>query len=164
MAITEAIGEKVAKSKSITITDYRGLTTAQLLDLRQKLLDLDAEYQVTKNTLLCRALAKEGHDVESELVEGPTATLFSYGDEVAPIKALSSFAKLMKLPVIKGGYLGKEFLRAERLEALAKLPNKEVLVSQVMGTINAPITGLVNVLQANIQNLLFALNAIKDAR
>lgn len=164
VAISESIGQKVARSKSITITDYRGLTTAQLLELRQKLAQANAEFQVTKNTLLRRALQGQGYEVSDEVVEGPSATLFSYEDEVTPLKALTTFAKTTKLPSIKGGYLGKEFLNAQRVEALAKLPTKEVLIAQLMGTINAPVQGLVSVLQGNIRNLVYVLNAIRDSK
>lgn len=164
VSISLGISEKVAKSKSITVTDYRGLTTSQLLELRQKLADLSAEYQVTKNTLLRRALQSNGLTVPGDLTDGPSATLFSYDDEVAPLKVLATFAKTTKLPTIKGGFLAKDFLSAERVEALAKLPSKEVLIAQLLGTVQAPATSLVYVLQANIRSLVYALNAIKETK
>lgn len=164
VSITQGISEKVAKSKSITVTDYRGLNTSQLLALRQKLANLSAEYQITKNTLLRRALESNGLEVPSDLTDGPSATLFSYEDEIAPLRALSVFAKTTKLPTIKGGFLDKDFLSAKKVEALAELPSKEALIAQLLGTVQAPTANLVFVLQANIRNLVYALAAIKDTK
>lgn len=164
ITITATLADKLNGAKSIVMTDYRGLTTAQLLELRQKLAQAKADYTITKNTLLRRALIQKGLEIERETLEGPTACLFSYEDEVAPLKVLVTFAQATQLPKVKGGYLGQSFLSAQRVTALSKLPTKEVLLVQLMGTIQAPTVGLVQVLNGNIRNLVYALNAIKDKK
>lgn len=162
MAITDSIADKLAGAKSIIVTDYRGLNTAQLLDLRQKLAEVAADFQITKNTLLKRALRTKGFEIKEEILNGPTAVLVAREDEVAPLKTLMQFIKLTQLPVVKAGYIGKDVLRADQVVSLAKLPSKYVLVAQVVGTMQAPISGMLNVLQANTRNLIYALNAIKE--
>lgn len=162
MTITEGLAEKIARAKSIVLTDYRGLNMVQLAELRNKLRKSDAEFTVTKNTLLKRALKDQGYPVDEAMLEGPSATLFAYGDEVAPIKELVNFGKVTKLPAVKAGYLGKDFLNSSRVDALAKLPSRDALLGQTVGVLQAPISAFVNVLQANIRSLVYVLQAVKD--
>ncbi len=164
MDIASNLYEKLQKAKSVVVTDYRGLTTAQLLELRQKLADVSGEYTVTKNTLLQRALTQNGQELHNEVLEGPSATLLAYDDEVSPVKTLTTFAKTVQLPKIKGGYFDGQFLSAEQVDRLAKLPGKDALRGQVVGTIQAPIYNFVSVLQGNIRNLVYVLNGIKEAK
>lgn len=162
MEITSEISEKIEQAKSLIITDYRGLNTAQLLELRQKLVGVKAEYQIVKNTLVKRALRSKGMTVRDESLSGPTALLFSYEDEITPIKSLIQYIRTTQLPIIKSGYFGKDAISGKQVESLAKLPSKDQLIGQVVGTLNAPIQGVVNVLQANIRNLVYVLSAAKD--
>ncbi|OGD63013.1 50S ribosomal protein L10 [Candidatus Beckwithbacteria bacterium RBG_13_42_9] len=157
----EALKEKAAKAKSIALTDYRGLTVAQMTNLRNKVREAGGELHVAKNTLLKLALQSDELN-QTNALEGPTLTLFAYEDEVAPIKAIVDFAKENELPHLKAGFLGQDFLNKEKLLALAKLPAREQLYAHLVGQLNAPISGFVNVLSANIRNLVYVLSAIKD--
>lgn len=156
---------KIAKAKSIVVTDYRGLTMVQLQELRSAL-GTSGEFTVAKNTILARALNEHGvADATADTFAGPSAVLFSYDDEVGPLKVLVKFAATAQSrPVIKGGLLENNILSADRINALSKLPSKEVLRGQVVGALVAPLTGLVGVLNANIRNLVYALNQIKEQK
>lgn len=157
--------DKVAKAKSLVFSDYRGLTVAQTQELKKKLKTEKGELVVTKNTLMLRSLSEAGLPLpESKLLEGPTATLFAYEDEAAPLKALVAFAKTAGLPSIKAGIVEKMIMTKEMVEQFSKLPGKDVLRAKVVGTLNAPVYGLVTVLQGNINKLVYTLDAIRNSK
>lgn len=156
------LSDKLNRSKSVVLTDYRGLTVSQLDDLRKKVEAAGAEFEVTKNTLLSRSLGEK--EVPAEALEGPTATLFAYQDEVAPLKALSDFIKANSLPVIKVGFLGKELLDAVRVSELAKLPSREVLLGKLVGSLKGSQYGLVNALSGNMRKLVYALGSVAKSK
>lgn len=139
----------------------------QVEDLRKKVEDAGGIFMIAKNTLL--KLAEEKSNVsrdleQAEILKGPTATLFCTEDETSPIKALVDFAKEWELPTVKGGFLQKEFLSANQLQILAKLPGRQVLLSHVKTTIKSPLFSLVNILNVNLYKLICALNNVKDKR
>lgn len=154
--------DKLNRAKSVVLTDYRGLTVAQLDDLRKKVETVGAEFEVTKNTLLSRSLGSK--EVPAETLEGPTATLFAYADALAPLKALADFIKANSLPVIKVGFLGKDLLTAVQVGELAKLPSREVLLGRLVGSLKGSQYGLVNVLSGNIRKLVYALDAVARSK
>lgn len=156
--------QQMQEAKAVVFTDYRGLTVAQLDTLRTELSKHDATLEVTKNSLMSIAAKKADKEVEAEVLQGPTATLFAFGDEVAPLKALADFAKEAELPTVKAGFLGNVALSAAQVSSLASLPSREVLIAKTVGTIKAPLTGLVNVLQGNTRGLVYALAAIRDQK
>jgi large subunit ribosomal protein L10 len=156
--------EKLNKAKTVVLTDQSGLSVSLSSELKKKLRAVDAESIVTKNTLLKIASKQTGHSIPEEALEGPTSALFGYGDEIAPIKELTTFAKTNEKPTIKLGFLGKDLLSSERLTSLAKLPSNEVLRGQVVGCLYTPLYGVVGVLNANIRNLVFTISAIKDKK
>lgn len=164
------ISEKLSRSKSVVFTDYRGMTMKQLSDLRNKLQDQDAEFNVTKNTLLSLALKEaELPNPPKEVGEGPTATLFSYGDEVSPIKTLVKSLKDAQIGPsttlrIKGGFLDALVLDALTINKLASLPSKQELQGKVVGSLAFPLYGIVGVLQANLRNLVYAVDQIRIKR
>jgi len=164
VSLTE-LKEKVSRAKSMVMTDYRGLTMLKLQELRSTL-GRSAEYTVAKNTILAKALNEAGIDsVTADTFVGPTAVLFSYEDEVGPLKVLTKFSLTSnELPALKGGILDKLVLSKDRVKALSKLPSKDQLRAQVVGTLAAPLTGLVTVLNGNIRNLVYALNQIKEQK
>jgi large subunit ribosomal protein L10 len=159
------IKEKISKAKSLVMTDYRGLTMVQLSELRSTLGE-SGEFSVTKNTILARALNEAGMmDVTADTFAGPTAVLFSYEDEVGPIKVLTKFSTTANsLPTIKCGVIDSAVLDAARVVQLSKLPGKQELRGQVVGTLAAPLSGFVSVLNGNIRNLVYALQAISDKK
>lgn len=156
------LSDKFNRAKSVVLTDYRGLTVTQLDDLRKKVEAAGAEYEITKNTLVSRSVGEK--KVPAEALEGPTATLFSFADEVAPLKALQDFIKVNNLPTIKVGFLGKELLDSARVSELAKLPGKEILLGKLVGSLKGAQYGLVNVLSGNFRKLVYTLDAVARAK
>lgn len=153
--VTE-LTDKVAKAKSIVLADYTGLKHKQLEDLRKNLKKLDAQFVVTKNTLLARAGLPKG--------EGSTAALFSFSDEVAPLKELLKFFKTAAAGKTKGGLLGTTVLTEEDVTRLSKLPARPQLLSMLVGQLNAPIQGLHYALNWNLNKLVWGLNAVKNKK
>lgn len=156
---------KLQKAKSIVLADYAGLTVNLQRELRQKLKLVAGELIVVKNTLLKLAFEAEKYRLPPELeaaLQGPTIILLAYEDEIAPLKILAEFAKDHDLPKIKAGFLAKEPLTAQQLNTLAELPTKIELLTKTVATLKSPLFGFVNVLSANIRNLLYALRAIRQ--
>ena len=164
--VTELTG-KIAKAKSIVLADYRGLKHKQLEELRKALKKTDAEFTVTKNTLLKRALSDPASSAgESkgilELLKESTAALFSYRDEVAPLTVLLKFFKTAGFGKAKGGLLGDTLLTETDIATLATLPSRPILLAKLVGQFNAPIQGLHDALNWNLNKLVWALNSIKE--
>lgn len=155
-----ALDEKVRRAKTIAFVDYHGLTVGQVSNLRDKIKVAGGEMTVAKNTLVKRALLKNNLPDTSSRLAGPTATVFSYEDETAPIKAIAESIKLTGLPKFKFGFFGQNILDSTGLENLAKIPGREILQGQVVNLIAAPLKGMVNVLNANIRNLAVVLDQI----
>lgn len=162
--IIQEILEKINQSKSIVITDYRGLNVAQVTELRAKLREAGVEYKVLKNTMVRFAANEAGIEGLDDILTGPTAVAFGLTDAVAPAKILSDFAKANDKLQIKAGVLDKKVLTPDNVKALADIPPREVLLSMVLRGMQGPISGLVNVLQGNIRNLVYALAAIQEKK
>ena len=158
--------ENLEKSKLTILTDYRGLKTSDLDQLRGELLQTNSEYNVTKNTLLLRALKETHKDslVNQEALNGPTATLFAYGDEITPVKSLLKLIKNLGLPVIKSGMLGTQAITPSQVQELGKLPAREVLLGKLVGGLSSPLYGIVNVLSGNLRKLVYVLNAVREVK
>jgi len=155
--------EKLDKATALVFADYKGLTMKQLSDLRHKLRDLDAEFTITKNSLLERAMPTT-YNLPPTTYQNPTATLFAYDDQISPIKILVKALKDAAIGKIKMGFLGDESLDEIRITQLASLPTKIELRGQTVGILVAPLQGMVAVLQGNLRNLVYALNGIKEKR
>lgn len=156
-ATVELLKEKFDRSKSVVFADYRGLTMATLSELRKKLREQEAELSVTKNSLIHLAEPKVSLD-------GPTATLFSYDDEISPIKTLVKTLKDSGLGKVKAGILGDDLLDEYQVISLSNLPTKDELRGKTVGVLVAPLQGMVGVLQANLRNLVYALSEIQKMR
>ncbi len=159
-----SLKDKLSRANSVVLTDQSGLSVALASELKKKLKAVDAETIVAKNTLIKIASSELDIDFPEEALNGPTAALFAYGDEVAPLKELAAFAKTNEKPVIKAGLLGTTILSVERVTQLAKLPTKDVLRAKVVGSLASPLYGIVGVLNGNIRNLVYTINAIKDQK
>jgi len=163
--IVQAIQEKVAKSQIGILTDFKGLKVEDMTRLRRQLQEAGAELRVVKNTLLRRAGADDSP--LAPLVShatGPNALTLGYADPVAVTKVLIKFAHEKPQLMIKAGALGGQALTPKDLEALSKLPAREVLLSQLLGVLQGVPTGLVTVLAGVIRNLLNVLVALKDKK
>ncbi len=159
-----SVTEKLGRTKSVFLTEYHGLTSEQLNELRSKIKEAGGELLVIKNTLLKLALAKQGKELSIEQLAGPTATLLAYNDELAPLKEVAESNKIFGLPSYKIGFLGHDILDAAAIETLAKLPGKQVLQGKVVGALISPIYGIAGVLNANLRNLVFALDQIREQK
>ena len=158
------IQEKIEKSQSVMFLDYRGLNVAEVTELRNKMRAAGVEYKVIKNTMIRRAAEKAGIEGLDDVLEGPTAVAFGYADPVAPAKILVDFIEDTKKTNLKGGVLAGKAMSEAEIKNLASLPSKEELIAKMLGSLNAPITGLVMALSGVPRNLVYALNAIKEKK
>lgn len=162
--IVEELVEKFKHNTIAFFTDFRGISVTDSNMLRRSLKKENAEYTVAKKTLFDRALAKSGIEFISKKLEGEVGVALAYGDQVAPAKALVKFAKGHETFKILAALLAGRVLSAKEVVALAKLPNREVLLAQMLSAMQAPIRGLAVVLQANIRNLATVLNKVKEQK
>jgi len=163
-AVIEEVAAQISESEAVFAVDYRGISVPQAADLRTKLRDADASFRVVKNTLTERAADKAGADGLKELLQGPTAMTFVRGDAAAAAKALSDFRRSTggQLLEFKGGWMNGAALGAPEIEAIAKLPSREVLYGRLVGMVASPLTGLVVSLNGLIGGLARQLQAIAD--
>ena len=150
--------EKLAKAKSVVFADYKGLTMKQLSSLRDNLREQNAEFAITKNSLLQRALPASNFQLPASSLTGPTATLFAYDDEISPIKTLVKAFKDFTIGKVKSGFLGTESLDEAKIIQLSQLPSKMELRGKTVGVLVAPLHGILSVLQGNLRNLVYALS------
>lgn len=148
----------------VVLTDYRGLSVAQISNLRRMLKQEGAKYKVVKNTLALLAARKAGLDALEQYLEGPTAIAYGYDDPVTPVKLLVKFAKENDQLSIKGGVLEKNVINENELWRLAELPSRDVLLAKTLGSFQAPLVGFLSVLQGNIRKLVYVLNAVKEQK
>jgi large subunit ribosomal protein L10 len=162
--IAEDLQERFKKSAIVILTDYKGLDVSAMNTLRRKLRDANTEYQVAKNSLLVRA--SEGNDVTliKDQFKGPSGIALSYDDPVAPAKVLTDFLKENKKFEIKVGVLNGKVIDFDGIKALSSLPSREVLLAQVLSTMNAVPTSLVTALSDVPRRMVNVLQAIKDQK
>jgi large subunit ribosomal protein L10 len=162
--IAEDLHDRFSRSVVIVVTDYKGLDVAAMNDLRRKLRAEAVEYRVVKNSLLVRA----ADDTEAALIKkhfkGPSAVAISYEDPVAPAKVLTQFAKENDKLGIKIGVLNGKVLDVNAIKELASLPGREVLLAQLLATLNAVPTSFVRVLAEIPRSMLNVLAAIRDQK
>lgn len=151
--------DKMSHSGAIILTDYRGLTVTDMTRLRRDLREVDGAFQVVKNTLFDRAMKEAGFPVPTEALEGPLAIGYCLG-EVPPVaKVLTDFAKQTNMLEIKGAILGARLLDADGVKNLAALPPREILLAQLLGAIQGPMSGLVSTITAPMRELVQVLQA-----
>ncbi len=160
--VVAELSESIKASCTGVIVNYKGITVAEDTKLRKDLREAGDEYKVVKNTLLSRALKDAGIEGLDSVLEGTTAIAFSKDNYVSGAQILAKFADTNKNFEIKAGFVDGGVIDAEGVKNLAKLPSKEVLVAQVLGGLNAPITGFVTVLNGTMKGLVVALNAIAE--
>jgi large subunit ribosomal protein L10 len=162
-AVIDQIADELGGSDAIFALDYRGITVAQVAELREKLRPIDTKFQVTKNSLAERAADQAGLVDIKPLLVGPTALALVKGDGAAAAKVLSDTARALRGPLVfKGGIMEGNFLSAADLESIARLPSRDVLNAQLVGTIAAPLSGLVRTLNALVAGLAVQLGQIRD--
>jgi large subunit ribosomal protein L10 len=164
VATIDEVKSRISASTTAVVTEYRGLTVAQISNIRRQLRTLGADYKVFKNTLVRRAIA--GTDVESlsEYLVGPTAIAFVDGDVSAVAKALRDFARETPKLIVKGGVVDGKPLSKSDLSALADLPSRDVLLAQIAGLLASPLRTMAGLLKAVPQNLAYGLSALIEAK
>jgi large subunit ribosomal protein L10 len=160
----EALHDKFSRARTVLLTDYRGLNMSAMTELRSQLREASVEYRVVKNTLMNRAA--DGTDM-TQLKEhflGPCALALSYEDPVAPAKVLMKFSEDNAALEVKVGIVEGKFVDASGIKRLAKLPSQEVLLTQLLMLMNAPIANLVMVLGGVLTKFMGVLEAIKQQK
>jgi large subunit ribosomal protein L10 len=163
-AVIAEVAQLLTGTENLFVSDYRGLTVAELRELRGKLRESGATFKVVKNTLGGIAADRAGRAEVRELLSGPTAVTFCGDDLVGAAKALADFARTHPQLAVRGGVLESTTLDPAGVEALAQLPPRDVLVAQFVGTMAAPLTGLVTVLQGTVGGFVRALNQVAEQR
>ncbi len=163
-AVIAEVTQLLKDNENLFVSDYRGLTVGELEELRSKLRETDAVFKIVKNTLGGIAAERAERETVKPLLSGPTAVTFCGEDLVGAAKALSDFAKKHPRVVIRGGVLESSLIDAAGVDALASLPPRDVLVAQVVGSMAAPLTGLVTVLQGTVSGFVRALNQVAEQR
>lgn len=166
VAIVTEVKERLESSSSVLVTEYRGLSVKALAELRTGLRPVGGAYKVYKNTLVRRAAAEAGIDIEEHLI-GPTALTFTEttpegeaGDIVSVAKVLKEFAKTNPELVIKGGLLDGDVLDAAGISRLADLEPREVLLAKLAGLMAAPMQQFAGLLQAVPRDFAYGLKAL----
>ncbi|AGA67968.1 ribosomal protein L10 [Desulfitobacterium dichloroeliminans LMG P-21439] len=163
--VVAEIKEKFQNSTGVVLADYRGLTVAQVTQLRAQLREAGVDYRVLKNTMVRRAAHEVGIEGLDGYLEGPTAVAFS-ADPVAPAKVLAEFLKATKVKTfaIKAGVVEGKVIDEAGVKALAELPSREVLLAQVLRGMQAPLVGMANVLQGPIRKMGYALEEVRKLK
>jgi large subunit ribosomal protein L10 len=164
VAVVDEVRSRLDESQATVVTEYRGLTVADLAALRKSLSAAGGDYKVFKNTLVKRAIDGGPHAQLEELLVGPTAIAFVHGEVSAVAKALRDFSRTNAHLVVKGGMLDGAVVSPAQLGALADLPSREVLLARLAGAFQAPLAQLASLLQALPRNLAYGLKALVDER
>jgi large subunit ribosomal protein L10 len=160
VAIAE-IASHIDQSDAIFAVDYRGITVAQVAELRAKLRESDATFKVVKNSLTERAADQVGADTLKAFLSGPTALTFVRGDIASAAKTVADYGRATQLLPFKGGLMGGAELDVEQIRSLSRLPSREVLYGQLVGVVASPISGLVRTLNALISGVAVALGQVQ---
>lgn len=161
-AMYNEVQEQASGALYMLLTDYKGMTMPETDEFKKQLRGADARVKVVKNTTLNRINREMG--VEMDGITGPTAMIFGAGDVVEVAKILKKFTAEKEKPAIKGGVLEGAVLSADEVLQLAKLPGKQELQAKVVGTLAAPMTQLVGVMNQKVSSLLYVLNAVREKK
>jgi len=164
VAVVDEVRGKLAASDAAVLTEYRGLTVAELAELRRQLAAAGGDYKVYKNTLVRLAVADGPQAPIHDLLTGPTAIAFVAGDVSAVAKALRDFARANPNLIVKGGIVGEGVLSASEMTRLADLPSRDALLAQFAGALSAPMQQLAGLIQALPRNLAYGLSALLEQR
>ena len=161
--IVAEIQDAMSRCKSGIMTEYLGMKNADLTLLRRKLGESGIDYMVVKNTLARFAADNTNKGFLKKSLNGPMAIAFGYNDEVEPAKLLVEFMDASETPLkIRAGFIGDQLLTAEDVKTLATIPSRDVLIAQVLGAMQGPISGFVNVCAAPVRGLVTVLQARAD--
>lgn len=162
--LVKSLAQKLKDSKAVVFSDFKGLAVKDMTVLRNELREKGIDFKVLKKTLITIALKDAGIEMDLKKMEGQIAIAVSQGDEVEAAKIIAKMAKVNENLKIAGGILGKKILSTEEVMALSKLPSKDELLAKLVGTLNAPVSGFVNVLAGNIRGLVQVLKAVSESK
>lgn len=163
--LVEQTVEKLLKAKAVYLTDYLGLSVEEISELRDKLREEEVEFKVIKNSLFKRALDEAKIKLNQDNLSGhPVAVAISYEDEVIPAKVIYQYSKKNDKLEILAGLIDGDEVSDITIKSLANLPGRDELYAKLVGTLSAPISGIVNVTAANIRNLTNVLNSYKESK
>lgn len=162
--VVKELGAKLAKHKALVFADFTGLKVKDLSNLKKKLKSVVSEFKVAKKTLMAVAFEDQKINVDPKKMVGEIALILGYNDEVAPAKTVYEFSKTNEHIKIIGGYLQGQSLSADQVVALAKLPTKDQLLANMVGSLSAPMRGLATVLNGNLRGLVIALSEIQKSK
>ena len=160
--LLQEYGAELAGAKAIFLASYTGLTVSQMEKVRRTLRQENADLEVLRNALFTIAAKQAGQGAVASALQGATLAVFCKGDPTSPAKSLANLSKEYEGLKVYGGTLGTRLLTAEDVAALANLPEREVLLAQVLGGLQAPISGFVGVLSGVLQSFLYVLKARTD--
>ena len=164
VAVVNEVRDRMEAADGALLTEYRGLTVAELAELRRELTAAGGDYKVYKNTLVRLAVADTPREALSDLLTGPTAIAFVQGDVSAVAKALRDFARANPNLIVKGGVVGSAVMSAADIDVLAELPSREALLAQFAGALSAPLQQLAGLVQALPRNLAYGISALLEQR
>ena len=162
--VVQEIKARFEQAQSAIFLDYRGLTVAEVTQLRNQCRAAGVEYVVLKNTMIELAVKELGIAGLDDYLKGPTAVAFGMKDPVAPAKVLAEFIRKVKKTTLKCGVVDGQVIDVAGVQALSELPPKEVLIARMMGSLNAPITNFVGVLSATLRSLVYTIEAIRKQK
>lgn len=164
-AVVTELTEKLRGANALYLTDFTGLNVKSITDLRRRLRNAGVEYLVVKNTLAERALEGAALPDIAAFFKGPTAVVITRNDPVAPAKVLADFAKEHdNKPAVKAGIVERRAVTPAQIDALAKLPPRDVLLAQLAGALEAPMAQLAYVMQAKLYEMAGLLDALRSSR
>ncbi len=163
-AILKEYSDSLDSADYVIMADCRGMTMEQFDELRTKLRGDNGKLQIVRNRIYAKAAEGLGKSINDDCLIGPTATISGSGDVTVVAKSIKTYALQNRLPVIKGGLLGERSLSAADVEALASMPSREIMLGMFVGTVAAPMTQLVGVVNQKLLTLLYVLKAVADKK
>jgi large subunit ribosomal protein L10 len=162
--LLSAFSDRMNRSQSVVFVSTTGIKVGEIEMMRDSLFEQGLQFQVAKNSILKLALQELKLEVPQDILDQPLALIYSYDDAVAGPKQTAAFKKEVEALTVLGGIADGTFINPAQVDAYAKIPSREQLLAQLVGTLNAPISGLVNVFAGNLRSLINVLNAVKDAK
>lgn len=159
------LAEKLERAKAVYFTDYQGLDVANITALRRRFTEESVEFRVAKNTLI-KIAAEQSNlpELKEALLAGPTALAIAYGEPATPARIIKEFTKTHEKPVVKGILFEGSLLNKEAFARIADLPSREVLLSQLVGLLQSPLTKLVRTLSGSMIKLVGVLESLKEQK
>ncbi|NJP04492.1 MAG: 50S ribosomal protein L10 [Chloroflexaceae bacterium] len=160
IGIVSDLTDKMSRMQLAMVADYRGMTVAEMAELRQKLRESQSEVYIAKNTLIRLVARETGHDAMESLLEGPTALILAYDDMARFAKEFKAYLQASKKLTIRGGILGNSLLGEDGLDQVEKMPSRQQVLAQIVGGVQSPLAGLVGMLSAPPRDIVSLLNTV----